>query len=115
MGFTLITPSDTLPSLAQADHARYVQRIRRRYGPEVAAFASLWPGAPDLTSIGGLIDHLVAGGRNLGSALRVARQLVMERLATLDTEVVGLENLAPQLDRILAGGMRGRVLVNPSN
>ena len=86
MGFTLITPPDNLPSLAQADHARYVQRIRRRYGAEVDAFAGQWPGAPDLASIGALIDHLLAGGRTLTSALRVARQLVMERLATLDTE-----------------------------
>ena len=51
-----------------------------------------------------------------------ARRAMWERIATdlrpawLDTEdaqVVGLDALAPQLDRILAGGMRGRVLVDP--
>ena len=46
---------------------------------------------------------------------RIGGDLRPSWLATLDTEVVGLENLAPQLDRILAGGMRGRVLVNPSH
>mgnify|MGYP003336810835 CR=1 FL=1 len=46
---------------------------------------------------------------------RIGGDLRPSWLATLDTEVVGLENLAPQLDRILVGGMRGRVLVNPSH
>lgn len=46
--------------------------------------------------------------RRIGAELRPAW------LDTLDTEVVGLEALPPQLDRILAGGMRGRVLVDPN-
>lgn len=46
---------------------------------------------------------------------RIGTDLRPAWLHTLDAEVVGLEHLAPQLDRILAGGMRGRVLVNPSH
>jgi acrylyl-CoA reductase (NADPH) len=45
---------------------------------------------------------------------RIATDLRPTWLGLLDTEVVGLDALAPQLDRILAGGMRGRVLVDPT-
>ena len=44
---------------------------------------------------------------------RIGSDLKPTWLDTLDTESVGLDDLAPQLDRILAGGMRGRVLVDP--
>ena len=44
---------------------------------------------------------------------RIATDLKPSWLDSLPTEVVGLEGLALQLDRILAGGMRGRVLVDP--
>ncbi len=44
---------------------------------------------------------------------RIGSDLKPTWLDTLDTETVGLDDLAPQLDRILAGGMRGRVLVDP--
>jgi acrylyl-CoA reductase (NADPH) len=44
---------------------------------------------------------------------RIGSDLKPTWLDTLDTESVGLADLAPQLDRILAGGMRGRVLVDP--
>ena len=84
------SPSDAAPcgptSSATAVHSRYVQRIRRRYDLEVADFAQAAPGLPRSASIAALITHLLAGGRELGSALRVARQLVMERLAVLDIE-----------------------------
>mgnify|MGYP003340117867 FL=1 len=46
---------------------------------------------------------------------RIGTDLRPSWLHSIDAEVVGLEQLAPQLDRILAGGMRGRVLVNPSH
>ena len=71
------------PVAAPASHSRFVQRIRRRYAGERDA----WPaGAPDGDSITALVGVLRAGGRDLPSALRVARQLVLERLATLDVE-----------------------------
>jgi acrylyl-CoA reductase (NADPH) len=44
---------------------------------------------------------------------RIATDLKPTWLDTLPVEIVGLADLAPQLDRILAGGMRGRVLVDP--
>ncbi len=68
---------------AQAEHSRFVQRVRRRYPAELAQMP---PGVPDVAMITALVAHLAAGGRPLVSALRVARQLVLERLAVLDTE-----------------------------
>ncbi|MBX3622579.1 MAG: bifunctional [glutamate--ammonia ligase]-adenylyl-L-tyrosine phosphorylase/[glutamate--ammonia-ligase] adenylyltransferase [Rhizobacter sp.] len=66
-----------------ADHSRFVQRVRRRFGHELTL---LQPGLPDRASIDALIDTLVAAGRPLPSALRVARHVVIERLAVLDIE-----------------------------
>jgi [glutamine synthetase] adenylyltransferase / [glutamine synthetase]-adenylyl-L-tyrosine phosphorylase len=69
---------------ALAEHSRYVQRIRRRYADELRL---LPPGpAPDVVAITALVQRLREGGRDLPSALRVARQLVLERLAVLDLE-----------------------------
>ena len=68
---------------ANADHSRFVQRIRRRYADDLGL---LPPGLPDGASIARLIGRLGDGGRSLVSALRVARQLVLERLAVHDVE-----------------------------
>ena len=68
---------------AVAEHSRFVQRIRRRYAAELPL---LPPGAPDVDVITALVLQLQAGGRDLASALRVTRQLVLERLAVLDIE-----------------------------
>ncbi len=68
---------------AAAEHSRFVQRVRRRYAAELAL---LPPGAPDAATITALVQGLQADGRPLASALRVARQLVLERLAVLDVE-----------------------------
>lgn len=68
---------------ASAEHSRFVQRIRRRFGAELAM---LPPGLPTRETIESLIDALLASGRALPSALRVARQLTLERLAVLDIE-----------------------------
>ncbi len=73
-----------------AEHARFVQRIRRRYPDERVLFERMHRGAPRAASITALIAALMAGGRALPSALRVARQLVIERLATLDVEAHAL-------------------------
>jgi glutamate-ammonia-ligase adenylyltransferase len=69
---------------ALAEHSRYVQRIRRRYAAERALLPA--GPAPDVAGITALVQRLREGGRDLPSALRVARQLVMERLAVLDLE-----------------------------
>ncbi len=71
------------PLPAAAQHSRFVQRIRRRYAAELAL---LPPGVPDVAGITALAGRLRAEGRPLASALRVARQLVLERLAVLDVE-----------------------------
>lgn len=68
---------------AEADHSRFVQRIRRRYPDELRL---LPPGLPRRDAVVALVEQLQAGGRPLASALRVARQLTLERLAVLDVE-----------------------------
>ena len=73
-----------------AEHARFVQRIRRRYPDERALFDHLHEGPPRSADIIALIEALRAQGRALPSALRVARQLVLERLAQLDVEAHAL-------------------------
>ncbi len=75
--------AEAAPPLAAAAHSRFVQRIRRRYGAQLAL---LPPGLPRRDSVLALVDRLRTDGRTLGSALRVARQLVLERLAVLDVE-----------------------------
>ena len=72
-----------ITATAAADHSRFVQRIRRRYADELAL---LPPGVPAAGAITALVQRLQAGGRELTSALRVARNLVIERLAVLDIE-----------------------------
>jgi [glutamine synthetase] adenylyltransferase / [glutamine synthetase]-adenylyl-L-tyrosine phosphorylase len=69
--------------IARAEHSRFVQRIRRRYPSELALVAA---GLPDQTTIGLLIERLQRDGAPLAKALRIARQLTLERLAVLDIE-----------------------------
>jgi glutamate-ammonia-ligase adenylyltransferase len=71
------------PAPALAEHSRFVQRLRRRYAAELRL---LPPGVPDHEAIAALVQRLQSDGRTLTSALRVARQLCLERLATLDIE-----------------------------
>ncbi len=73
----------TLPPTAAAEHSRFVQRVRRRW-PE--ALALLAPGAPEAGSISALIEALLGGGHELPAALRIARHVVLERLAVIDVE-----------------------------
>ncbi len=76
-------PAEPGAPWAGAGHSRFVQRVRRRHAAELALLA---PGVPDPVSIGAAIDALAARGRTLAAAMRVARQLVLERLAVLDVE-----------------------------
>ena len=75
--------SQVFAPTAAADHSRFVQRIRRRYAAELAL---LPPGLPNRDVIVALVEELHAEGRDLACAMRVARQLVLERLAVLDVE-----------------------------
>ncbi|RVT52473.1 bifunctional [glutamate--ammonia ligase]-adenylyl-L-tyrosine phosphorylase/[glutamate--ammonia-ligase] adenylyltransferase [Rubrivivax albus] len=71
------------PRTARADHSRFVQRVRRRWGDATTLLPS---GAPDAAGVDVLVQQLLDGGRDLPAALRVARHLVIERLAVLDVE-----------------------------
>ncbi len=68
---------------ALASHSRFVQRVRRRYAAELSLLA---PGMPGRAQIEALVAALRKGGHPLAAALRIARQLVLERLAVLDIE-----------------------------
>ena len=75
------------PALTEADrraeHSRFVQRIRRRYADELPL---LPPGPPVHARMGECLARLRERGLALPAALRVLRQLVMERLVVLDCE-----------------------------
>ncbi len=77
------SPFSTPP--ATAAHSRFVQRIRRRYADQLHL---LPPGAPVRATMQHTLEALLAAGLETGAALRVLRQLVMERLVVLDCEAV---------------------------
>ncbi|MDH6591932.1 glutamate-ammonia-ligase adenylyltransferase [Variovorax sp. TBS-050B] len=68
---------------ALSAYSRFVQRLRRRYAGELALLA---PGAPRRASMDQAYEALRARGEAVGDALRIVRQLVMERLVTLDCD-----------------------------
>ncbi len=76
-------PMDSVAAAVTAEHSRFVQRIRRRYGSELSLLPA---GLPDDTAMRALVARLGQEGRPLAAALRVMRQLVLERLAVLDVE-----------------------------
>jgi glutamate-ammonia-ligase adenylyltransferase len=78
----LADPAAAAPR-ADATHSRFVQRVRRRYAAELPLLA---PGLPDAAAMHAAVQALRERGRDLGGALRVMRQLVLERLAVLDVE-----------------------------
>ncbi len=80
MGSPSISP--TVPE-AVAEHSRFVQRVRRRHARELAW---LPPGLPTAEVISALVACALDAGHPLPSALRITRQLVLERLAVLDIE-----------------------------
>jgi len=83
LGAPAPTAAPPTPGPALAAHSRFVQRIRRRFGAELSLLPA---GLPTRAPIEALIDALLATDRTLASALRVARHLVLERLAVLDIE-----------------------------
>ncbi len=62
-------------------YSRFVQRLRRRYAAELAL---LPPGAPEMASLHTCFEALRVTHPS-ADALRILRQLVMERLVVLDT------------------------------
>ena len=78
------SPSTSISAApASAEHSRFVQRVRRRHGTELAL---LPPGLPDAAAILALVAQRQTAGHSLPAALRITRQLVLERLAVLDIE-----------------------------
>jgi glutamate-ammonia-ligase adenylyltransferase len=66
-----------------SSHSRFMQRLRRRY----ADLLPLLPeGAPVKASMAQVFEALRSQGCDIGAALRILRQLVMERLCTLDCD-----------------------------
>ncbi|HUR88414.1 MAG TPA: bifunctional [glutamate--ammonia ligase]-adenylyl-L-tyrosine phosphorylase/[glutamate--ammonia-ligase] adenylyltransferase [Ramlibacter sp.] len=66
-----------------SDHSRLVQRLRRRYGKELPLLPA---GAPLHSTIRHAYESLRDQGHPVGTALRILRQLVMERLVVLDCD-----------------------------
>ena len=64
-------------------YSRAAQRIRRRYATSLSLLA---PGIPSRESMQAAFDTLVARQMDIASALRTLRQLVLERLLSLDCD-----------------------------
>ncbi len=68
---------------ALSPHSRLCQRVQRRYASEMQL---LPPGLPDQPAMTQTLAALRGLGSELGSALRIIRQLVLERLLCLDCD-----------------------------
>ena len=78
-----MTASQKTGDASRAFHSRFVQRLRRRYAAELHLLA---PGAPVREHMVATYAALRTRGDNAADALRIVRQLVMERLVTIDCE-----------------------------
>ena len=68
---------------ATSGYSRYVQRVRRRYAAQMACLPE---GPPVRALMETTFQALQRDGLDTGAALRVLRQLVMERLVVLDCD-----------------------------
>ncbi|MCD2512319.1 bifunctional [glutamate--ammonia ligase]-adenylyl-L-tyrosine phosphorylase/[glutamate--ammonia-ligase] adenylyltransferase [Comamonas endophytica] len=76
------SPSQPAPeAVSRLAHSRFYQRLHRRYEAELALFPA---GVPSRAGMEQALDALSRQGMDPGAALRVLRQLVMERLMQLD-------------------------------
>ena len=71
------------PIPEKALHSRLVQRLHRRYEDLLDL---LPPGLPDHTAMRAVLAALHQQGNDTGTALRILRQLVLERLVLLDCD-----------------------------
>jgi [glutamine synthetase] adenylyltransferase / [glutamine synthetase]-adenylyl-L-tyrosine phosphorylase len=69
--------------MAHSSHSRFAQRVRRRHATELHV---LPPGVPDTAAMQQVLQALLHSGLRIDQALRVLRQLVLERLLTLDCD-----------------------------
>jgi glutamate-ammonia-ligase adenylyltransferase len=74
--------AQALPPLSA--HSRFAQRLRRRYAAELLL---LPPGTPNGKRMADAYQVLRSRGHDTGTALRILRQLVMERLLSLDCDL----------------------------
>jgi glutamate-ammonia-ligase adenylyltransferase len=84
-----MTGSDTLslPNISVlSEHSRFAQRLRRRYGNYLSLLPVALSGQLDHRDLGQAYDALREQGMDVRRALRVLRQLVMERLIRLDCD-----------------------------
>ncbi len=81
-GSTAVDPVPAAPT-GYATHSRFAQRLRRRYAGELSLLPA---GDPARASMAATFEALRARGDDLPTALRVLRQLVMERLIVLDCD-----------------------------
>ena len=66
-----------------ASHSRFFQRLHRRYADQLPL---LPPGPPLHETLEQALQQLIGQGNDLGAAMRILRQLVLERLAVLDCD-----------------------------
>ena len=66
-----------------SSHSRFGQRVRRRYEDQLYLLPA---GLPNPQTMAQAFEALHAQGLDTGSALRVMRQLVLERLLCLDCD-----------------------------
>ena len=78
----LATPVPGAPP-AWSVHSRFAQRVRRRHE---ALLHLLPPGPPDLSAMAQVFEALRQSGHESTAALRILRQLVLERLLTQDCD-----------------------------
>ena len=83
MHSAVLDPSRPGAVPANASHSRFFQRLHRRYADQLAL---LPPGPPLRPAMEQTLAHLLGQGNDLGTALRILRQLVLERLMRLDCE-----------------------------
>jgi glutamate-ammonia-ligase adenylyltransferase len=75
------TPGSGAPPLSS--HSRLATRLRRRYAAELGLLPPGSPGRPEMAAV---YEKLRARGDDAGAALRILRQLLLERLITLDCD-----------------------------
>ena len=75
-----VNPSSARPL---SSYSRFAQRIRRRYAAEMQLLPQ---GTPDAAQIAKLFAAMQQGSVDAACALRITRQLVLERLLCLDCE-----------------------------
>jgi glutamate-ammonia-ligase adenylyltransferase len=80
---SISNPLAASPEAEGAAYSRCVQRLRRRYADQLHLLAA---GPPQRPAMETALRALQAQGLETGAALRVLRQIVMERLVVLDCE-----------------------------